>query len=76
MSCLGLSTQLSLTYSQHRQQPHVSAVTPALCRQASLTEAGSSILMNNFISSTVHFATYLSLTYPKDLPSGPFPVAP
>lgn len=72
---LGLSSQLSLTYSQHLEQAYVSAFTTVLCRSASPIEAGSSILINNLISSTVHFPTHLSLTYSKDLPSGPFPVA-
>lgn len=76
MSCLGLSTRLSLAYSRHLEWPCISAFITVLCEQASLVEAGSSLLINNFISSSVCLPTHLSLTYPMDFPSGPFPEAP
>lgn len=47
-----------------------------LCQQASLAEAGSSILIDNFVSSPACLPTHLSLTYPMDFPSGPFPEVP
>lgn len=71
MLCSGLNTQLSLTYSLHIEQPCISAFTSVLCQQASLVEAGRSILINNLISSPVWLPTHLSLTYPRDFPSGP-----
>lgn len=74
--CSGLSTRLSLTYSQHLQQTYIFAFTTVLCQQASLVEAGSSILINNFISSSACLPTHLSLTYPMDSPSDPFPEVP
>lgn len=74
----GLSTRLSLTYSQHLQWLHIFAFIMVLCQQASLAEAGSSILIDNFVSSPACLPTHLSLTYPweMDFPSGPFPEVP